>query len=333
MKWIKLVPIGLVLLFSVSTIGIVILPEFMIDKVKFPASIAYWSGFQKVRKLVPQQDPDQFLLVEHKLTDSAYHEVKPLDESQIKKMVNQLIPEDLASKNEHGKVILSSPNKKVMKDFQEHLKKELPEGWKISRSTSNPDAFVTGDLFTLLKVTPRLIEDESGDYVFEDHEQQRPVLFLFWIMETDLKVKEILSATANYKNPNITAVIEDIAKDLSKVKGTWKIALINTSSGSAESMLVTAAILKEMVNAKTGMTFLNKSDTGKHDTDLKRALGSDEKTKVPRHRLAQKFSESTGATAALIIEKRLGGHFYLELMELPNLNILAIGRSENQPKD
>lgn len=51
--------------------------------------------------------------------------------------------------------------------------------------------------------------------------------------------------------------------------------------------------------------------------------------------------ESTGANAALIISQTSGtyisqtleGHFYLELIELPSLNILAIGRSENQPKE
>ena len=381
MKRSKLVPIGVCLVVFCLIIGIVILPEFMIDKVKFPASIVHWSGFQKVRKLVPQPDPNQFLLVEHHLTDSAYHEVKPLDESQIKKMVNQLIPEDLASKNDQGKVILSSPNKKVMKDFQEHLNKELSKGWTISRSTSNIDAMVTGDLFTLTiprntdkdwnggvlpldqlleeskdqndlteargvgskskqnNEKPRSIKRVTKIYgVWEskqNNEKPRRALFLYWVVETNRSAKEVLSATTNYGNSQITAATKDltknlIAKNLIKIEKHLKVAVINTSGNLPASDLVTASILEKMVNEKTGVTFLHKTDTSEHDTELKKALKSDNNQKVSREYLAKKFSKSTGASAALIISQPSRGHFYLELIELPSLNLLAIGRSEDQ---
>ena len=340
MKWSKLVSIRFVLLFFVfiSIIGgIVIWPEFMIDKVKFPASIVYWSGFEKVRKLFPQPDLDEFSLEEHSLTDSVHYEIQPLDESQIKKMVNQLIPKSLASRNKKGQVIFSSPNKEIIQDFQEHLLKKLPEGWKTSWSISDADAIVTGNLFHLEKEAwsggALPIEEIIGEEIEEEDKEHRKVLFLFWIMENHSKRKEVLSATSNYRNPKITAATEELAKNLSEINKDLKVALINKGSDSPASMLATASILEEMVNAKIGLTFLNKSDTGKHDTELKQALGRDGKTKVPRHRLAQKFSESTGASAALIIEKRSGGHFYLQLMELSSLNILAIGRSNNRSEE
>lgn len=360
MKWSKLGPIGFCLVVFCLIIGIVISPEFMIDKVKFPTSIVYWSGFQKVRKLIPQPDPNQFLLVEHHLTDSAYHEVKPLDESQIKKMVNQLIPEDLASKNEQRKVILSSPNKKIMKDFQEHLNRALPKGWTISRSTSDIDAIVTGDLFTLtiprnadkdwnggvLPLDELLEKFEDQNDLTEDrgvvkskskqnNEKPRRALFLYWIVETNRSAKEVLSATTNYGNSPIIAAAKDltknlIAKNLIEAKKQLKIAVINTSGDLPDADLVTASILEKMVNEKTDVTFLHKAATSKHDTELKTALKSDNNQKVSKEYLAKKFSKSTGASAALIISQPSRGHFYLELIELPSLNLLAIGRSEDQ---
>ena len=382
MKWKKWVPIGLCLVIFCLIIGIVILPEFMIDKVRFPASIVYWPGFQEVRKLVPQPDPSQFLIVEHELTDSAYHEVKPLDESQIKKMVNQLIPKDLASKSEQGKVILSSPNKKVMKDFQEYLQKELPEGWVISRSTSDVDVIVTGNLFQLTPPEKILNIPSGGEAItisptskehwlnsakkdgnellpvptrdFEENrnelsptnqngneksinqdEEPRRALFLYWITETNPNPKIVFGATANYKNPNISAASKDIVnnltdKNLIDTEKSLKIAVINISE---IPHLVTASILEEMVNAKTDLTFLDIRYAAKHETELKQILQSPNNQKVSLEDAAEKFSNSTGASAVLIISQPSEGHFYLELMDLPSLDILAIGRSDNRSEE
>lgn len=242
-----------------------------------------------------------------------------------------------------------------MKDFQEHLNRELPRDWIISRSTSNIDAIITGSLFKLIppkdpgaehKFPPLPIEGitefEEGNKPLstsspknngkpiEDKKKQRLVLFLYFIVETDPNTKKVLSATGNYNNINITIASEGLTKNLITKDSIYaekdlKVAVINSKKDA--SNLVTASILEKMVNAKTGLTFLDNSDTGKHDTELKKALQSNYNQKVSRDLLAKRFSKSTGANAVLIINQTAGGHFYLELIELPSLDILAIGRS------
>ena len=150
-------------------------------------------------------------------------------------------------------------------------------------------------------------------------------------MGTNLKTRKVLGATTNYENLNITAASKKLANDLSKDEKDLKVALINTDPDSSASSLVTASILEEMVNAETDLTFLDQRDTGKHDTELKKALRSDENQKVPLDLTAKAFSESTGASAVLIIYQSLEGHFDLELMELPSLDTLAIGQSDDRP--
>ena len=88
-----------------------------------------------------------YKISEYDFPNSEHHEVEPLDKRQIEKMAKQLIPRDVASQGGDGRVILASKDKKIMKDFQEHLNKELPKGWNISWSTSGADAVVTGVLF------------------------------------------------------------------------------------------------------------------------------------------------------------------------------------------
>ncbi len=362
-KWLLIIFFGTVLCLIVA--GRFVFPEFTAD------------SLNKIKKHF-KPDQTSYSISESNLPDSKEYKVKPLDKPQIQKMVKQLIPAALGSEGKKEKVVISSANKEIMKDIQEFLHDELPKGWTISRSTSEVDAVVTGNLFTLTpeKPTPTPIEDElpieeviedelpieevngnlppgrpklyspkiflNGDEnrnfppepQIESKQKQRLVLFLYWITET----KEILSATANFENPNITAASEDFTKNLtvknlSESVKSLKVALINTKTDSATSRLVTASVLEEMVNAETGMTFLDKSNIGKHNTELKQALRSDDRHKVSLEHLAKKFSKSTEASAALVIYQPSQKHFDLELLELPSLNILAIGRSENQPME
>ena len=148
MKWIKWLLIGLCL---ILVIGVIFFPQFIVDKVKFPESIVYSSFFHQLREHI-RPNGNEFRISEYNLPDSEHHEVKPLDKSQIEQMAKQLIPGNLESEAEKGKVILSSAHKKIMRDFRKPLikeLKELKEGWRLSRSTSNPNAVVTGDLFNL----------------------------------------------------------------------------------------------------------------------------------------------------------------------------------------
>lgn len=163
-------------------------------------------------------------------------------------------------------------------------------------------------------------------------------------METDLKIKKVLSATDNYENLKITAAIADLAKNLKrKPEKDWKIALINKSEDSEDSKLVTAAVLsecvttpalKEIVNLKTSLIFLDKNDTSKHNTKLRQALWPDEdQNAFQQTNLTKIFSKSTGANVVLIIEQPSEGHFDLKLIEIPSLDLLAIGKSDNKPKE
>ena len=300
----------------------------------------------------------KFSFSEYSLIDSNEYEVKPLDKSQIQKMVTRLIPSNLGAGDETRKIVLSSPNKKIMKDFQEYLQKELPEGWILSRSTSHADALITYRLFNLVTPPPEKhglnglnIKGRRGKPIpppIENisDEEPRLALFLYWTMETnpDTKIgfgtttpkpKVILGATANYKNPNVSAASKDIINNLIKknlidTEKSLKIAVINIIySEETRIYLVTASILEEMVNAKTDLTFLDIRYTSEHETQLKQVLQSNSNQKVSLEGAAEKFSNSTGANAVLIISQPSEGHFYLELMELPELNILAIGRSDN----
>lgn len=309
-----------------------------------------------------------YKISEYDFPNSEYHEVEPLDKQQIEKMAKQLIPSDVASQGRKGRVILSSKDKKIIKDFQEHLNKELLKGWNISWSTSDADAIVTGILFNedqssdarkeaikaepsakSRKVTFRIRQEPSSKS--EDVPiniisipKTHPVLFLFWTVETDLKVKKVLSATDNYKNDKLSAAIADLAKNLQlkdqlETRKDWKIALINKSVDSKDAKLITAAVLsefvtttvfKEMVNTETSLIFLDKDDTSKHNTELQKALWPNENQKaLQQTELAKTFSKSTGANAVLIIEHLSEGHFDFKLMEVPSLELLAIGKSNN----
>ncbi len=342
MKWIKWLLI----------IGGPVLGLFILGKFIFPEFTA--NSFYTVKGLLkPGQTSytiSESTISESSLPDSEEYKIIPLDKSQIQKMVKELIPTDTGSEEKKRKIVLSSPNEKIMKDFKVYLNSELPKGWVISRSTSDVDAIVTGNLFNLIPPKDPLgqeqtyeifIEDEDGnprqivpvESTVESKKEPRHVLFLYWITET----KEVLGATVNYENPNITAASENLAKNLTaknliEAEKSFKVALINMNNDSPMSSLITASILEKMVNAKTGLTFLDKSYIGKYDSELKKVLLSDNNQKVSHDYLAKKFSESTGANAALIISQPSQKHFYLELMELPSLDTLVIGRSENQPK-
>ncbi len=362
--------------------------------------------------MVDKAKPEvSFSFSEYSLIDSNEHEVKPLEKQQIQEMVKRLIPRNLESGNGRRKIALSSPNKKIMKDFQEYLQKELPEGWIVNRSTSHADALITYRLFKLRppeKIQNTTSSDSSSGWAgvrvggprrgettspgtrkaelvgtekggnelfpiptqnFEENrsellpinqnsngkpinqdEASRRALFLYWIVETipDSKIgfgattpdsKIVLGAAANYKNPNVSAASKDIVnnlieKNLIDTEKSLKIAVINIIySEETRIYLVTASILEEMVNAKTDLTFLDIRYTSKHATQLKQVLQSNNNQKVSLEDAAEKFSNSTGASAVLIISQPSEGHFYLELMELPELNILAIGRSDNHSEE
>ena len=265
--------------------------------------------------------------------DSEHHVVKPLDKQQIEKMAKQLIPQVVHPKA--GKVILASKDEKIMKDFQEHLNKELPEGWYISWKVSDVDVIVTCDLFGEVSTEVEGVRFKIRDTPPTPARSVNPALFLFWTVETDLKVKKVLSATDNYENPKITAAIADLAKNLKKEpEKDWKIALINKAEDSEDSKLVTAAVLsecvttpvlREIVNAKTSLIFLNKDDTSKHNTELRQGLWPDKDQQTD---FAENFSKSTGANVVLIIEQLSEGHFDLKLIAVPSLDLLSIGKSE-----
>ena len=263
-----------------------------------------------------------------------YENVKPLD-GQFEAMAKQLIPKSLASKGKEGRVILSSREKKIIKDFQDYFYNELTEEWKITVSAANVDAIVTGVLFNI---------KAPLDSIFPDTSVDRLALFLFWIVETDLKVKSVLSATDNYENSEITRAIEDLVKDLQdkgrlESKNDWKIALINKSVESEDVELVTAAVLsalvtttafEKIVNTETNLAFLYKDDTSKYNSKLQQALWPDKVQKTSEQTdLVKTFSKSTGANAVLIIEQFSTGHFDLKLIDLPSLDLLGIGQSDN----
>ena len=354
-KW-PLIILGIII-FSLTIFGSVFFPELTVGKIGILEPLAYSSFAHKIRKRFQQDQNGSFIMSKFSLSDSEEHEVKPLDKQQIQKMAEQLIPSDLRPEGKKGKIALSSPNEKIMKDFQEHLNRELPKNWIISRSTSNIDAVITGSLFNLKpppkapsaenKFPPLPIEGitdfedrnvplpaENKEQPIEDNKKPRRALFLYLIMETHANAKKVLSATGNYNNINITVACEGltrnlIAKNLIDAEKPLKVAVINSNT----SNLVTASILEKMVNAKTGLTFLDKSATGLYDAELKKALQSNYNQKVSRDHLAKRFSKSTGANAALIINQTTGGHFYLELMELPSLDVLVIGRSEDRSEE
>ena len=164
------------------------------------------------------------------------------------------------------------------------------------------------------------------------------------------------------RNPKIAVASEALARDLTTkiptdAEAALKVAIINTSEGPsvshrgttdtaeefaahteelAKSSLVTASILEKMVNVQTendtklNLVFLNKNDTSRYDTELKQALRGNNDQEVSLKNLAEKFRRSTRATAALIISQSSAGHFYLELLELSSLDILAICRADDQ---
>ena len=281
-----------------------------------------------------------YKISEYDFPNSEYHEVEPLDKRQIERMAKQLIPQIVSSQDGRGRVILASKDKKIMKDFQEHLNKKLPKDWNITWSTSDADAIVTGNLFGEVSTEK---EGEIKIVILSDQnppsKSVNPALFLFWTVETDLKVKKVLSATDNYENPKITAAIADLAKNLKNTpeKG-WKIALINKSEDSEGSKLVTAAVLselvtttvfEEMINTEASLIFLYKDDTSNHNTKLRQALWPDkDQNAFQQTDFAKTFSKFTGANVVLIIEQLSEGHFDLKLIEVPSLDLLAIGKSE-----
>ena len=109
-------------------VGSVFFPKFTVDKIGFLEPIAYSSFLRRVREPF-QPDQNEFLISEAELADSEEQAVTPLDKQEIQRMVKQLIPSDLAAEGKSGKIVLSSANEDIMKDFQEHLHRELPEGW------------------------------------------------------------------------------------------------------------------------------------------------------------------------------------------------------------
>ena len=65
-----------------------------------------------------------------------------------------------------------------MEDFQEYLYDELPEKWRITLSSSDADAIITGVLFNIAVI----FEDiENSDF--------RVLMRNYWTVETDLKAK------------------------------------------------------------------------------------------------------------------------------------------------
>ena len=286
-----------------------------------------------------------YKIFEYDFPNSEHHEIKPLDKHQIERMAKQLIPPTVISQEGNGRVILASKDKKIMKDFQEYLNKELPKGWNINWLTSDADAIVTGDLFGGFSIK------KESKIVFRVKQKPppksvNPALFLFWTVKTDLKIKKVLSATDNYENPKVTAAIEDLAKDLQrqdKREEDWKIALINKFEDSEDSKLVTAAVLsefvtttvfQEVVNTQTSLIFLDKDDTSKHNTKLRQALWPDkDQNTFQQIDFAKTFSKSTGANVVLIIEQLSDGHFDLKLIEVPGFDLLAIGKSDNKLKE
>ena len=297
-------------------------------------------GMSNYSNDVAGNDRAVYIISDHLLPVSEHHEIKPLDKQQIKKMANELIPPNANSQDREGEVLrvfLSSKDKKIMKDFQEYLNKALPKRWNISWSASNADAIITGALFSH--------DDVSALF---SHDDVTPALFLFWTVETDLKVKRVLSATDNYENPNIKAAISDLviqAKDRLKVEESWEIALINKSDDSNysrfndlsqifdENELVTTAVLSELVTVQIGgeteLIFLDKNDTSEYDDTLRKALWPDIDQKNLPTKFAKEFHKSTGANAILIIELLPEGHFDLQLLRLPSLDLLGIGKSNN----
>ena len=323
MKWKQLLVIGIIVIIVIIVIGIVGIifsPELTVDKVGFLEPIVYLSFFNEVRDLCGL-DRNKFLIGEYKLHDSANEEFKQLDKSQIKRMAEQLT-ESLPKVEGKRVALAAAKDSDIMDSIRKPLNEELrlsAKGWRLTRSISKADAIVTGNLFY-------------------NQQEQPQALFLFFtekVGEAKEVPKEILCATSNYENLNITAASKDLAKNLSENQQTLKVALINTEDTSVikimieKNILVTTSILEEMINTTT-LTFLDKSDTGKYDTELKKALRRDgDQTRLPF--LAKNFKESTGAGAVLIIGERSGGHFNLELVELPSVDTLAIGESIPRP--
>lgn len=318
---------------------------------------------------IPTYDDDiaGYEISKYLLGDLEDHKIKPLNRQQIEKMADELIPETVKSQSEEGRVILSSKDEDIMKDFQEYLNEALPTGWNITWSASNADAIITGALFSeiSLKVEVEFVErfnvrtEDTEDIEIEPVPKRysrekngkagevNKALFLFWTVETDPKAKEVRSATDNYEDPNIKAAITDLANNLQekerlKAKENLKIALINKDGGEKnddETRLVTAAVLSELVTATIGgekndnetkLIFLYKNDTSKHETALRKAFGwVNRKATETQKQLTIDFSDKTGANAVLIIEQLPEGHFDLQLLRLPSLDLLGIGKSNN----
>lgn len=309
MNWKILIPIVVsILIIGITGIFSIFAPEFMADRAEFLEPIVYSSFFNELRGSWGV-DQDESFIAEYQLTDLEDGEFRQLDTSQIEKMTEQLT-KSLLKEKEKRVALASAKNRDIMDLIRGQLKEKLPKGWRLTRSTSEIDAIVTGNLFVNQWKEPR-------------------ALFLFFtntVGRAKDVPREVLGATSNYEDPNITAASEALAKNLSEDQKNLKVALINTG----ESRLVTTSILEEMVNATT-LTFLDKSDTDEYDTELRKALREDGDQRVPLDRLAENFKESTRANAVLIIKESSNEHFYLELVELPSLDILAIGRSAERP--